>query len=108
MCYHDSMRRKKGEMSFELFKICADQIAQASLDTEIWFSFHGEPLLVHNRLFKMIAYAKSLGIQSLNLNSNGMLLGPELVQPILDSGVDLVVFGVDGISRKTYENVGNE
>ena len=53
----------------------------------------------------MLAYAKSLGIRSLNLNSNGMLLGPDLVQPILNSGVDLVVFGVDGISRETYENI---
>ena len=34
MCYHDSMHRTKGEMSFELFKRCADQIAEASLDTE--------------------------------------------------------------------------
>jgi hypothetical protein len=34
-----------------------------------------------------------------------MLLTPELAEPILDYGVDLVVFGIDGFPRETYERI---
>ncbi len=92
-------------MPFELWKRCADQIAAASPGTECWFSFIGEPLLEPDLLIRFITYGKSVGLRSLNLNTNGMLLTPQLAEPILDSGVDLVVFGIDGFSPETYERI---
>jgi uncharacterized Fe-S cluster-containing radical SAM superfamily protein len=105
MCHHPQMRRPKGRMPFELWKKCADQIAEVSPSTQCWFSFCGEPLLEPHLLLRMIAYGKSVGLRSLNINTNGMLLTPDLAEPILDSGVDLVVFGIDGFSRETYERI---
>jgi sulfatase maturation enzyme AslB (radical SAM superfamily) len=105
MCYHKTMTRPKGEMPFELFKKCADQIAAVSPDTQIWFSFHGEPLLVPDLLLRMFRYAASIGLRSLNLNTNGMLLGSNLVDPLFDSGVTLIVFGIDGLSVQCYEKI---
>jgi pyruvate-formate lyase-activating enzyme len=105
MCYNYGMKRSKGEMPFELFKRCADQIQVASPDTQIWFSFNGEPLLVPDRLLQMIIYAKSVGLRSLNLNTNGMLLSNELIKPLLESGLNSIVFGIDGFSRETYERI---
>jgi pyruvate-formate lyase-activating enzyme len=105
MCHHPQMRRPKGVMPFELFRRCADQVAAASPRTEIWFSFCGEPLLEPELLLEMLVYARGVGCASLNLNTNGMLLTPELAERILDSGVDLVVFGVDGYSREAYERI---
>ena len=105
MCHHPQMRRPKGKMPFELWKKCADQIAAVSPGTQCWFSFCGEPLLDPDRLLKMIAYGKSIGLRSININTNGMLLTPVLAGPILESGVDLVVFGIDGFSRETYEKI---
>lgn len=105
MCHHPSMRRPKGRMPFALWKRCADQIAQASPRTECWFSFIGEPLLEPDRLLRMIAYGKSAGLLSLNINTNGMLLTADLVPAILDSGADLIVFGIDGLSRETFERI---
>ncbi len=92
-------------MPFELFKRCADEVASRAPDTECWFSFCGEPLLEPESLLRMIGYGKSVGLRSLNLNSNGMLLTPRLADSILDSGLDLVVLGVDGLSRETYERI---
>lgn len=92
-------------MPFELWQKCADQIAAISPETQCWFSFCGEPLLEPELLLKMLAYGKAVGLRSLNLNTNGLLLTPALAGPILDSGVDLVVFGIDGFSRETYEKV---
>ncbi|MBI4602352.1 MAG: radical SAM protein [Planctomycetes bacterium] len=105
MCHHPFMRRPKGRLPFELFRRCADEVAAVSPDTEVWFSFCGEPLLEPELLLSAIAYGKSVGLRSLNINTNGMLLTSELGERVLDSGVDLVVFGIDGFSAETYEKI---
>lgn len=105
MCHHTSMRRPKGVMPFELWAKCADEIAQIAPRTECWFSFCGEPLLEPELLLKMIHYGKSAGLQTINLNTNGMLLREEHIGPLLDSGLERIVFGVDGFSKEVYEKV---
>ncbi|MHC4548837.1 MAG: radical SAM/SPASM domain-containing protein [Planctomycetota bacterium] len=105
MCHHPSMRRPKGKMPFPLWQKCADEVAAVSPDTQCWFSFCGEPLIEPDLLIRMIKYGKSVGLRSLNINTNGMLLTPDLADPILDSGVNLIVFGIDGFSKKTYEAI---
>ena len=105
MCHHPNMVRPKGRMPFELWKKCADEIAAISPDTQCWFSFCGEPLLESELLLRMLAYGKSVGLQSLNINTNGMLLKPKLAGDLLDSGVDLVVIGIDGFSAEIYEKI---
>lgn len=105
MCHHPDMRRPKGKMPFELWERCADQIAAISPDTQCWFSFCGEPLMEPGRLLRFVAYGRSVGLRSMNLNTNGMLLRPELAGPILESGLSLIVCGIDGFSRETYERI---
>jgi pyruvate-formate lyase-activating enzyme len=105
MCHHPNMKRPKGRIPFELWKRCADQLAAASPDTDCWFSFCGEPLLEPALLFRILAYGKSVGLCSLNVNTNGVLLTPELAGPLLDSGATLIVIGIDALSREVYEKV---
>lgn len=105
MCHHPTMRRPKGKMPFELWKKCADEVAAVAPETDCWFSFCGEPLLEPDLLLQSIRYGRSVGLRSLNINTNGMLLDRQLVDPILDSGVDLIVFGIDGFSCETYERI---
>jgi len=106
MCHHPFMLRPKGRMPFELWKRCADQVAAISpAETECWFSFCGEPLLEPELMIRMIEYGRSVGIQSLNINSNGLLLTPDLAEPVLASGVGLIVIGIDGFTAATYEAV---
>ncbi len=105
MCHHPFMVRPKGVMPFELWTKCADEIAELSPSTECWFSFCGEPLLEPELLTRMIAYGKSVGLQSLNVNTNGMLLTSDVINALLDSGVDLIVIGIDGHSAETYEPI---
>ena len=95
-CHQPSMNRAHGVMPFELWRKCADEIAATAPETECWFSFCGEPLLEPELLCEMLAYGKSVGLQHVHLNTNGLLLTPAVADQILDSGVDLVVFGVDG------------
>jgi len=105
MCHHPAMQRPKGRMPLELWKRCADQVAAASPRTQCWFSFCGEPLMEPDLLLRMLEYGKSAGLCSLNLNTNGILLTPDLAGPVLDSGVDRIVFGVDGFSQDTYGRI---
>jgi pyruvate-formate lyase-activating enzyme len=105
MCHHPDMRRPKGRMPFELWERCADQISSISPDTQCWFSFCGEPLLEPDLLLKMLAYGKSVGLRSLNVNTNGMTLTPELSERLLTLGIDLIVFGIDGLSKETFEKI---
>jgi sulfatase maturation enzyme AslB (radical SAM superfamily) len=103
MCHHPSMRRPKGVMPMLLWQRCADQIAALAPGTECWFSFCGEPLLEPDLLLEMIRYGKSVGLRSINVNTNGVLLTPAVAESLLDSGLDLVVVGIDGFSREVYE-----
>jgi pyruvate-formate lyase-activating enzyme len=105
MCHHPEMRRPKGVMPFELWKKCADEVAAVSPSTEVWFSFCGEPLLEPFRLIEYVRYGKSIGLESVNVNTNGQLLVPEIAGPLLDSGVDTIVIGLDGFSAEVYEKV---
>jgi pyruvate-formate lyase-activating enzyme len=105
MCHHPMMCRPKGNMPFELWQRCADQIAAVSPQTQCWFSFCGEPLLEPERLVRMTKYGKSVGLRSVNINTNGMLLTGEVQELVLDSGADLIVFGIDGFSAATYERI---
>ncbi len=103
MCYHPTMKRLKGVMPIELWQRMADQIAGIAPRTECWFSFCGEPLLEPRLLFDILEYGKRAGLLSLNVNTNGMLMTPSVADELLDSGVDLIVIGIDGFSKAAYE-----
>lgn len=105
MCHHDQMERPKGVMPFALFTRLADQLAENCPDCELWVSFCGEPLLEPALLVDVLQHAKDAGLTSVNLNTNGMLLTPEWAAPILATGVNKVVFGVDGFEADTYEKI---
>lgn len=103
MCYHPTMKRVKGVMPLALWRRLADEIAATAPRTECWFSFCGEPLLEPDRLFEILAYGKEVGLRSLNVNTNGMLLTGDVADRLLVSGADLVVIGIDGFTKASYE-----
>ena len=103
MCHHDRMVRPKGVMPFGLWKKCADEIAEVAPRTDVWFSFCGEPLLEPELLLKMLTYGKSVGLRSQSVNTNGMLLYPEIGKRLLETGIQRIVFGIDGFSAEVFE-----
>lgn len=105
MCHHPSMRRAKGVLPFALWYRCADETAAVAPDTEVWFSFCGEPLLEPDRLIEYLHYGKNAGLRSLNVNSNGQLLTRALAAPLLETGVDVIVFGLDALTAPVYSRI---
>ncbi len=103
MCHHPFMKRPKGTLPFELWQKCADEIAAVAPKTEVWFSFCGEPFLEPELLFRCMDYGRSVGLKSLNINTNGMLVTPDLHDDLLNCGAHLIVFGIDGFKKASFE-----
>lgn len=105
MCPYKSMQRYKGHMNMALYKKCIDEVAKVSPATEIWMALHGEALLLGDTLLEMIQYTKEQSIEHVLLNTNGVLLDKEMSEGLIESGVDDIIFGLDGFAPEIYESI---
>lgn len=97
----DDMKRERGYMDYDLFTRIIDENSHIQfVNLFLW----GEPLL-HPRIFEMIAYAKSKGIEA-NMYSNATLLDQEKSRMLLESGLDRLVISLDGVDS-AYESIRN-
>lgn len=104
MCPHGQeiyRSRKRGHMSFELFRKIIDE-AKAFVDDVDLFG-GGEPLL-NPYIFDMIAYAKAAGIKT-RLHTNATLLDSERSRALLESGIDFLSISFEGYSKEFYERI---
>ncbi|MBF0280295.1 MAG: radical SAM protein [SAR324 cluster bacterium] len=58
---------------------------------------------VDRRMAKIIRYIKEDATASVEFNTNGEALIPKRTDEIIEAGVDIVRFSVDGIDRKTFD-----
>src|SRR5688572_5766009 len=105
MCHHPGMKRPKGVLPFPLWQRCADEIAAVAPATQVWFSFCGEPLLEPELLLECLRYGKSVGLQQLCVNTNGMLLTAPIADRLLDADLSQIVIGLDGFHAETYARI---
>ena len=104
-CEHKNMKRVKQDMSMELYKKIINECAQyKNLITNLSLSFMGEPLLDKN-IFKKIKMAKERGIKSVSFISNASLLTEEKAKYLIDSGIDVITFSVDGATKESYKKI---
>jgi radical SAM protein with 4Fe4S-binding SPASM domain len=98
----DGTFRDIKHMPFGLFKQIVDESKQYNL-YGFCLNGIGEPLM-HPDLIKMIRYAKSEG-QMLDIffHTNGTLLSSELSEAIVKSGLDQMIFSIDGSGSEEYE-----
>jgi pyruvate-formate lyase-activating enzyme len=94
--------RRKMSMSFEEFRRLIDEVGR-STETINFFNF-GEPFMNKDAI-SMIAYAKKVNPQTFILSdTNGHYLQTRAKQEaIVASGIDRLVFSVDGASQSSYE-----
>lgn len=69
----------------------------------VWLNGHGETLL-HKDFFEMLGKTRE-ACCAVQFQTNGMLLTPEKVYKIVSSGVECVVFSIDGASKETFESI---
>ena len=94
--------RYVGAMKLDLFKKVIDDIAEFPDPIRVLRLYKdGEPFL-NKRLADMIGYAKAHGIPYIDTTTNGALLTPERVGPMLEAGLDKINISVDGMNAATY------
>ena len=64
----------------------------------------GEPLL-DKTLFEKIKYAKSKGFKNWAISTNVDLMNKEKQDKILESGLDTVIFTIDGAKKEIHEPI---
>lgn len=104
-CGHGSMVRAKGHMPMALYRKIIDEIADSEPNTEVWPTFYGEAFLLDYRLFYMLRYAKRRGLTNLVLNTNGTRMTEEVAEWVLDSGLGVIMFSLDGFTTSTFESI---
>jgi radical SAM protein with 4Fe4S-binding SPASM domain len=91
--------RPKSLLSFAHFEKLIDGIGDYLLLIILWN--WGEPFL-NSDLFQMIAYARSKGILTHCSTNGNVKLDESRVRGLIDSGLDTLIFGVDGATQETY------
>jgi len=93
------MKRPKGFMEEGLFR----RIIDDNLHLEFIFLFQwGEPFL-HPKIFEFIEYASAKNIRTM-VTTNGTFFSDEIIERILDSGLERLTFSVDGVGT-TYTRI---
>lgn len=99
----DKTGRFQGVMKLPLFKKIVDDLADFDKPIKVLRLYKdGEPFLNKN-LASMIAYAKQSGhVDYIDTTTNGSLITPERLGPVLEAGLDKINISVDGMNREQY------
>lgn len=94
------MGRLSGDMEFNLFKKAIDEMGDYVFLILLWD--WGEPFL-NPSIYEMISYAKQKGIKLVSSTNGHLFKKREEAEKLISSGLDSIIFAVDGISQETYE-----
>jgi MoaA/NifB/PqqE/SkfB family radical SAM enzyme len=98
-------KRKKGIMPLSVFYKIIDSLLPYKDQLEMMDLFClGEPLL-DKHIFKRIKYLKDKGFKNIGFSSNAELLDEDKQIQLLESGLDTVIFSIDGIKKETHEKI---
>lgn len=91
--------RWQGPMDMGVYRKIIDDLKEFDEPLKVLRLYkEGEPFLNKN-FADMILYAKRAGIAiSIDTTTNGYLLEPERIKPVLDAGIDRINISVDGLS----------
>jgi radical SAM protein with 4Fe4S-binding SPASM domain len=94
------LHRPGGHMDFNLYKKFIDEIGDYVFLILLWD--WGEPFL-NPSIYEMISYAKQKGIKLVSSTNGHLFKNREQADRLIASGLDSIIFAVDGISQETYE-----
>ncbi len=101
MCTRQVMKRPIGLMKMGLYKKIINEVA-GYLEL-VYLHGLGEPLY-HPKIFEMIKYAKSKGL-NVGISINGTLLTKEKSKRLIASGLDYLIFSLDAVTAETFQKI---
>lgn len=107
MCPHDSMKREKIVMEQDVFKKIILGMTDVDLsNTQLFLHKEGEPLCDKNIAERInYVYKKLPSVKEIGINTNAMLMTNEISDKLLNSGLNLIFFSVDGTTAETYDAI---
>ncbi len=94
------MDRFSGDMDRELFRKAIDEVGDYLFLILFWD--WGEPFLNPNA-YEMIRYARNRGIKVMSTTNGHVFASGDHAQKVVKSGLDVLVFSVDGVTQETYQ-----
>jgi len=101
MCIREAVAFDGPNIEVRLFRKLIDE--GASYFRYISLDGPGETIM-NPEAFAMIRYAKSRGIRMV-FSTNATLMSADVVESIFDSGLDHIIFSLNGTSREVYASV---
>ncbi|HVP12477.1 MAG TPA: radical SAM protein [Phycisphaerae bacterium] len=101
MCPRQTMTRPVGDMSPQVFARIIEDIAGKV--EFVWLQDYGEPFL-NKHIFEFIGTAKDAGLKT-GISTNGTVMTDTIIRSICASGLDYIIFALDGATKETYERV---
>jgi radical SAM protein with 4Fe4S-binding SPASM domain len=95
--------RWQGTMDFALYKKVIDDLNEFEQPLKVLRLYkEGEPFL-NRKMAEMVRYAKERGVaRSIDTTTNGSLLDPEIIESVLEAGIDRINISVDGLSEGQF------
>ncbi|MBF0504797.1 MAG: radical SAM protein [Candidatus Omnitrophica bacterium] len=99
-CPYSLMSRAKKDIDFDVLHKALDEIAQEKLADTVYFHLMGEPLL-YSHLRDAVRLAKDKGLK-VSITTNGEAFTPDLLGPVLNAGVDEILFSIQTPDKKSF------
>jgi len=93
------INRKRKDISLNYFKDVIDEIKEKDPYLQLWN--YGEPFL-HPNISQIIDSIPPV-FTNCDISTNGHYMNKDLAKTIISSGITKVIFGIDGLTQKTYE-----
>ncbi|MFH1369581.1 MAG: radical SAM protein [Elusimicrobiota bacterium] len=90
-----------GDMNYEMYTKIIDEGREYGL-AAVKLSYRGEPLL-HPKISEMVHYAKKCGVIDVYFNTNAMLLTENMIQKLVDAGLDRISVSIEGTDAEKFE-----
>jgi radical SAM protein with 4Fe4S-binding SPASM domain len=94
-----AMVRPLGMMDIDRFRAIVDEVHGDVFYLQLFFQ--GEPF-INNRLADMIAYARARRMY-VAISTNAHFLRREVIDALLDAGLDRLIVSLDGLTQEVYE-----
>jgi len=94
------LNRPQGHMEFQTFRKLVDEVGEYIFTLLLWD--WGEPFL-NPAIYDMIAYAGQKGIKTISSSNGHLFAMQDEADKVIRSGLDTLIFAVDGITQATYE-----
>lgn len=94
------MARARGKLDPENFKKIMDDVGKYIYQVQFWNQ--GEPF-INKSFLDMVRYAKIKGVMTQTSTNGHFIRTDEMAEEVVSSGLDQIIFSMDGTNQKTYE-----